>query len=89
MPGASLQGVDRAEARRVAVKQLLVTLRGRTRGTMSLGVAAYPEHGAIWSELANAADHALYRAKEGRRDRVVAAGGGSLADRPSIHVVPG
>lgn len=92
MPGASLQeGADRAEALRAAVKQLHVTHRGRTLGTItvSLGVAAYPEHGTGWSELANAADHALYKAKEEGRDRVMAApGGGMQADRPPIHVVP-
>ncbi|CAN7563820.1 diguanylate cyclase [Rhizobium sp. LjRoot254] len=80
MPGASLQeGIERAEALRVAVKQLHVTHRGRTLGTitMSLGVAAYPEHGASWSELANAADHALYKAKEEGRDRAVASGRGA------------
>ncbi|UVC07702.1 sensor domain-containing diguanylate cyclase [Rhizobium sp. TH2] len=91
MPGASLQeGIERAEALRVAVKQLHVTHRGRTLGTitMSLGVAAYPEHGASWSELANAADHALYKAKEEGRDRAVASGGEAQTERTPIHVVP-
>jgi diguanylate cyclase (GGDEF)-like protein len=92
MPGASLQeGAERAETLRVAVKQLHVTHRGRTLGTItvSLGVAVYPEHGASWSELANAADHALYKAKEEGRDRVVTARSGTQTDRPPIHVVPG
>lgn len=92
MPGASLQeGAERAETLRVAVKQLHVTHRGRTLGTItvSLGVAVYPEDGASWSELANAADHALYKAKEEGRDRVVTARSGTQTDRPPIHVVPG
>lgn len=92
MPGASLQkGIERADALRVAIKQLHVEHRGRTLGTItvSLGVAAYPEHGATWSELANAVDHALYKAKEEGQDRAVAAGGSKQADRPPIHVVPG
>ncbi len=73
------------------MKQLHVTHRGRTLGTItvSLGVAVYPEDGASWSELANAADHALYKAKEEGRDRVVTARSGTQTDRPPIHVVRG
>jgi diguanylate cyclase (GGDEF)-like protein len=38
--------------------------------TVSVGVASYPEHGLSASDLLVAADGALYRAKEGGRDRV-------------------
>jgi diguanylate cyclase (GGDEF)-like protein len=38
--------------------------------TVSIGVAALPEHGDEVFELLAAADHALYRAKEAGRDRV-------------------
>ena len=48
--------------------------------TMSVGVAAYPEHGTSVEELILAADSAMYRAKALGRDRVVVAGG--LEDSP-------
>ena len=43
--------------------------------TMSVGVAAYPEHGTSAAELILAADSAMYLAKARGRDRVVVAGG--------------
>lgn len=43
--------------------------------TMSVGVAAYPEHGTSVAQLILAADSAMYRAKAGGRDLVVVAGG--------------
>ncbi|MER8547071.1 diguanylate cyclase [Mesorhizobium sp. M0684] len=78
MPGTSLaDGADRAEALRKAIKQLHVTHRGRTLGTItaSFGVAAFPELGASWAEIVNAADRALYQAKAEGRDRVIAGAG--------------
>lgn len=49
--------------------------RGQTLSlaTASLGVAAFPEHGKDWEEIIQAADAALYRAKEEGRNRVVVA----------------
>ena len=38
--------------------------------TASLGVAVYPDHGLTQEALLNAADSALYRAKEQGRDQV-------------------
>jgi diguanylate cyclase (GGDEF)-like protein len=38
--------------------------------TVSIGIASYPDHGSTFSELADAADRALYRAKQDGRDRV-------------------
>jgi diguanylate cyclase (GGDEF)-like protein len=45
------------------------------RVTVSIGVAAFPDHGTSISQILNAADKALYAAKGGGRDRVVAAQG--------------
>ncbi len=40
---------------------------------ISLGVAAFPEHGRNAEELIKAADWALYKAKQKGRDRVISA----------------
>ncbi|MGH2789657.1 MAG: diguanylate cyclase [Actinomycetota bacterium] len=45
--------------------------------TVSIGVACYPLHGSGYQSLIEAADQALYRAKEEGRDRV------RLAERPA------
>lgn len=42
--------------------------------TVSIGVAAYPEHGDSYRALVEAADQALYKAKKEGRDRVCVAG---------------
>lgn len=44
------------------------------RLTVSIGVASYPEHGDTFGELVDAADRALYRAKQEGRDRFRLAG---------------
>jgi two-component system, cell cycle response regulator len=41
--------------------------------TVSVGVAVFPEHGDSYASLVEAADRALYRAKQEGRDRVVIA----------------
>ncbi len=63
---------QRAEQLRQAVKHLFIRYKDRSLGpvTISLGVAARPEHGTSAHELFAAADSALYRAKEEGRDRV-------------------
>lgn len=43
--------------------------------TVSIGVAAFPDHGDRLEVLVDAADQALYRAKQSGRDRVDVAGG--------------
>ncbi len=51
---------------------------------MSVGVAAYPEHGTSVEQLILAADSAMYRAKAQGRDRVVVAAGSEGSDELSV-----
>lgn len=70
VPGALLA----AERVRSAVEAHPFVLDEKSiRVTISLGIASAPEHGRTIKELVGAADAALYRAKEGGRNRVVAA----------------
>jgi len=76
LPEASLElARRRAEELREEVKRLRVSHRGRVIGpiTVSLGVAAFPDHGKNSATLLHAADAALYRAKAEGRDRVTIA----------------
>jgi diguanylate cyclase (GGDEF)-like protein len=76
MPDASLEAAQqRAEYLRQAVKKLQVQHDGQSHEgiTVSLGVAAYPEHGRTQDSVLRAADAALYDAKRKGRDRVVVA----------------
>ncbi len=43
------------------------------RITTSVGVASYPDHATTRDEILNAADEALYKVKDGERNRVVSA----------------
>jgi diguanylate cyclase (GGDEF)-like protein len=53
--------------------------------TVSVGVAAYPEHGRTGGEVMRAADRALYAAKRTGRDKVVVAAG---AETPAPAQAP-
>jgi diguanylate cyclase (GGDEF)-like protein len=74
---------QRAEAWRQAFEASAVEYEGWSlRGTVSLGVAAFPRHGATTDELLKAADRALYQAKARGRNQVAVAEG-----RPTAPLV--
>jgi diguanylate cyclase (GGDEF)-like protein/PAS domain S-box-containing protein len=76
MPDATLEQAQlRAEYLRQEVKQLQVhdIDKSYTGITLSIGVAAYPQHGRNIDSVLRVADAALYRAKQQGRDRVVVA----------------
>lgn len=75
MPGLGPdEAMRRAEAVRHQIEGLALVHAGRTLGpaTASFGVASAPAHCEI-ERIIEAADAAMYRAKEGGRNRVVAA----------------
>ncbi|MCI5142425.1 MAG: diguanylate cyclase [Candidatus Electrothrix sp. ATG1] len=76
MPGASLSNTyRRAEQLRMGIEELIVKMYDEEHTvTASLGVAIFPEHGAVSREVIRAADCALYDAKKGGRNRVIVAG---------------
>jgi diguanylate cyclase (GGDEF)-like protein len=69
-----------AEQLCAGVKHLHLQYLDRPLGkiTLSAGVACFPEHGITSTQILQAADRALYRAKEQGRDRVVVADTASL-----------
>jgi diguanylate cyclase (GGDEF)-like protein/PAS domain S-box-containing protein len=76
LPEASLDATrQRAEQLLQEVKLLDLQHRGQALSsiTLSMGVAAFPEHGLTAEEILRAADAALYRAKATGRARVVVA----------------
>ncbi len=75
LPGTMAAVAKRAEQLREKFKHLTIVHQGQIlgRGTISLGVATYPEHGVTPKDLIQTADKALFQAKEEGRDRVVIA----------------
>jgi diguanylate cyclase (GGDEF)-like protein/PAS domain S-box-containing protein len=74
LPEASLADVwRRAEQLRDAVKKLDLRYDGRSLGpiTLSIGVAAYPDHGLTVERLLLAADAASYASKSEGGDRIM------------------
>lgn len=64
---------ERAEKIRTAVGALEIPgPAGTVRITVSQGIAEFPRHGATLEAIKEAADRALYRAKEAGRNRVIA-----------------
>ncbi|HET7200328.1 MAG TPA: diguanylate cyclase [Burkholderiales bacterium] len=87
LPEISIENVRRrAEAIRVAVKQLALEYRGQSLGpiAVSLGVAVFPFHAHDGDSLFRRADEALYEAKGTGRDRVVVAASNPVAPQPPV-----
>jgi diguanylate cyclase (GGDEF)-like protein len=77
MPEATLEIAGRrAEQIRERFRQMKFGLESGALGqvTMSLGVAAFPQHGEVMEAVLRAVDAALYRAKTEGRDRTSVAG---------------
>jgi diguanylate cyclase (GGDEF)-like protein len=83
LPGALIV----AERIRASTEEVRLAVPGAAepaRVTVSIGVASAPQHGAAASELLLVADRALYRAKNGGRNRVEA--GERLPDDVSADI---
>lgn len=77
LPGADLrQAMGAAERCRVAVAKMELPEAPYLSVTASVGVAAFPDHGADLDGLLQAADRAMYAAKANGRNRVESAGEG-------------
>ena len=73
LPGTGVaEAMEVAERVRLSVQKLEVSYRNQPLGktTVSLGVATYPAAGRAPTELIDAADQALYAAKNAGRDRL-------------------
>ncbi|HET7775801.1 MAG TPA: sensor domain-containing diguanylate cyclase, partial [Azospira sp.] len=67
--------MQRAEEWRAAFAEMTVNFGHlQLKATVSIGIACYPDHGAKAGKVLDAADAALYQAKEMGRNRVVLAG---------------
>jgi diguanylate cyclase (GGDEF)-like protein len=76
MPESTSQdAVIRADALRSEIKSLRLHYKKQALGQLSIsvGVAAFPEHGAAADELLKIADQCLYESKAGGRDMVTVA----------------
>jgi diguanylate cyclase (GGDEF)-like protein len=76
LPETSLNDtLQRMEQLRQDIKALTIRHEGKSIDHLSgsIGIAMYPQHGLTAEALLKSADEALYRAKRGGRDQVVAA----------------
>jgi diguanylate cyclase (GGDEF)-like protein/PAS domain S-box-containing protein len=76
MPDATLIDTsERAQQLQQGIRRLHVNYHGQPLGSISvsMGVAAFPDHGESLEQLLRMADKALYRAKDQGKDRVMVA----------------
>ena len=76
LPGATLEEAQKAgETLRAAIEDVQVRYGSGIlpRVTISVGVSAFPDHGALPQDLLSAADDALYRSKDNGRNCVTTA----------------
>jgi len=90
LPEADLDTArQRAEILREAVRELRLVHDGKSLGavTLSVGVACFPEHGRRREHLLQAADAALYAAKDAGRNQVVVSSAKTLklVESPQQH----
>lgn len=64
--------LEKAKAIRKAVAKIDLSFKGEKikNITISIGIAAYPEHGFSMKKLVSTVDKALYKAKALGRDRI-------------------
>jgi diguanylate cyclase (GGDEF)-like protein len=76
---------ERAERLRLGVQELNIEFDGRSVGpiTLSVGIAMFPDHGENGQAVLQAADAAMYRAKQAGRNRVVIEDGVKTQQRPT------
>jgi diguanylate cyclase (GGDEF)-like protein len=84
-----LQVSDRLDRLRGEVKSIDCRYEGQVlpAASVSIGVAQWPDHAASPEDLIRAADHALYSAKRGGRDRVGVFGAASYRSTPAPDAV--
>jgi diguanylate cyclase (GGDEF)-like protein len=72
MPGANLTAAcERAEQIRITFHAWCISFEGHElHNTLSLGAAAYPNHGTSAEEVLSSADQALYLAKQNGRNQI-------------------
>jgi diguanylate cyclase (GGDEF)-like protein len=88
LPDSSLADAQRrVEQIRVLVKDLQIRHGAPPLDTItvSAGVAGAPEHNSTAPELIHAADNAMYTAKQGGGDRVVAYQAKEIIDRKQLE----
>jgi diguanylate cyclase (GGDEF)-like protein/PAS domain S-box-containing protein len=72
----SEEAAKRSDGLREKIRQVRIRHEGKMLDgiTLSMGVAAYPEHASDEEELLRLADSALYQSKSGGRDRITTVG---------------